>query len=131
MDRDEKARVTRIESGSPAATRRDEGLSWMLGAFGLLVVGLAGGTIFYTWSKDFAWPFPAACFIGYILAFRRGMMLWNPEIDRTWRHYLWIKPVDGGVESRRGIDRGQEPFGSREDVRIVSNSPRPAMRVVR
>ena len=57
------------------------------------------------------WPFPTVGFVGYILAFRRGMLQWNPNIDRTWRQYLWLgrttasedsPPANGGVDPAKG-----------------------------
>ena len=80
------ARADRISS-SPAKDRRD--ILWFLVAFGFLAAGLAGGTIMFAWRPEWMWPFPAAGFIGYVLAFRHGLLLWNPNIDRTWREYFW------------------------------------------
>ena len=64
--------------------------SWIIASFGFLVAGLVGGTIMFVWEPDWVWPVPAAGFVGYLLAFRRGMLLWSPNIDMTWREYLWL-----------------------------------------
>ena len=84
----------RSKRESATAPRGQNGrvLAWILASFGFLVVGLAGGTALYAWRADLGWTVPLACFAAYLLAFRRGMVLWNPEIDRTWRDSLRVRP---------------------------------------
>lgn len=61
---------------------------WILVAAGSLILGLIGGTVVFAWKREWAWVFPAAAFAAYLLAFRHGMFLWNPAVDRTWRRSL-------------------------------------------
>jgi hypothetical protein len=67
-------------------------VAWLLAAFGFLAAGVAGGAALSTWTTSIGWTVPLAGFAAYLMAFRRGMILWNPEIDRTWRQYLRVKP---------------------------------------
>lgn len=75
-------------------TNRRRAIVWVLVALGSLIVGLIGGTVGFAWKRELAWVFPAATFAAYLLSFRRGLLLWNPALDRTWRRYLWL---DGEV----------------------------------
>jgi hypothetical protein len=124
----DRNRIGRIE-GEPASARQLNGgrpLAWILAAFGLLLAGVAGGTALYAWRSDIGWTVPIAGFAAYLFAFRRGMILWNPEIDRTWRQYLWVKP---GVNPRKDAP---DPDAT---IRLLppdpQQPPRSALKVVR
>ena len=80
--------------------------AWILAAFGLLVAGLVSGTLLYSWRRDLGWIPLLISFAGYIAAFRRAMLFWDCDIDRSWRTYLWI---DGGKSPRRGADPAVGP----------------------
>jgi MFS family permease len=131
---------TDAESGAtcanhePAGTaNRRRGVFWILVAFGLLAAGLVGGTLMFLWRPDWVWPFPVAGFVGYVLAFRSGMLLWNPNIDRTWRRYFWLdrdtafedsQPVNGRSDSSEGaanlrLIRPEPPHPSQHELRVV------------
>src|ERR1700752_3821043 len=86
----DKAQTAGGDRGSSSWRKARRDTAWFLLAFVFLAAGLVGGTILYGWRPDWAWPFPVAGFVGYVLAFRRGLLLWNPNIDRTWRQYLWL-----------------------------------------
>ena len=115
-----------------ASPRR--GVSWILAAIGLLVAGLVGGTLMFAWRPDWMWPFPLAGFIGYVLAFRRGMIRWNPNIDRTWRRYFWLDR-DTDSEENQPANGRLDPSEGAKSFRIVRPEPhrpdRPELRVVR
>ena len=70
---------------SPGSNGGAAPFRWILAAFGLLFAGLAGGIALKASSSDIGWTLPLAGFGGYLLAFRRGMILWNPKIDGSWR----------------------------------------------
>jgi MFS family permease len=117
----------------PGVANPRRAVYWILTAFGFLVAGLAGGTVLFAWRPDWVWPFPVAGFIGYVLAFRRGMLLWNPNVDRTWRQYLWLDSdsasreepaADGTDDSPRGannlcIVRPGPVHPSQHELRVV------------
>jgi hypothetical protein len=108
-------------------------LGWFLASFGLLLAGLAGGAILHALRWDFAWTVPIVCFVGYLLAFRRGMLMWNPRIDRTWRARLRVKspvargdagPVSGASEATPDLDATvpllrRDVLDSRASLRVV------------
>jgi hypothetical protein len=133
--RDDESDITRAKEEPGGAGNRRRGVSWILASFGFLVVGLAGGTIMLAWMPDWVWPFPLTGFIGYILAFRRGMLLWNPNIDRSWRRYLWLDRDTAAEEGRPENGRGNDPSGEAGDLQVVrpepSRPPRHELRVVR
>jgi len=108
------------EPGAVANPRR--GVPWILGAFGSLVAGLVGGTIMFAWRLDWVWPFPLAGFIGYVFAFRRGMLLWNPSIDRTWREYLWLDS-DTASEDGQPANGTEDPSAQAKSLRVVRPDP--------
>jgi len=64
----------------------NHGVAWFLAAFGLLLAGVVFGAALSTAKSDFHWFPPVAGFVGYLLAFRRGMVMSNPRIDESWRH---------------------------------------------
>ena len=76
----------------------------------------------FAWKPGWVWPFPVAGFVGYILAFRHGMLLWNSNIDRIWRH-----------DSRFGGRDGLPPVAG--NIRVLHpappHGPRPDRRAVR
>jgi hypothetical protein len=112
-----------------AKDRRD--ILWFLVAFGFLAVGLVGGTIMFAWRPAWVWPFPVAGFIGYVFAFRRGMLLWNPNIDMTWREYLWLER-ETVSEDGRPADGRDDPSRVAENFRVLRPAPsRPDLRAVR
>jgi hypothetical protein len=80
--------IERVE-GEPGTARQTDarhGSTWLLAAFGFLAAGMAGGAALSAWKPDIGWTAPLAGFAAYLVAFRRGMILWNPKLDRTWRH---------------------------------------------
>jgi MFS family permease len=91
---------------------------WFLVGFGFLAAGLVGGTIMFAWRPAWVWPFPVAGFVGYVLAFRRGLLLWNPNIDRTWREYVCL---DRSVASQEvpAANEEEESSGRRENLRVA------------
>ena len=80
--------IERVEGGAGTGRPADarHAAAWLLAAFGFLAAGLAGGAALAAWRPDIGWTAPLAGFAAYLLAFRRGMILWNPKLDRTWRH---------------------------------------------
>ena len=92
MNRQGWRQRSKRESATASRGKNGAALAWILASFGFLVVGVAGGTALYAWRADLGWTVPLACFAAYLLAFRRGILLWNPEIDRTRRDYLWVRP---------------------------------------
>jgi hypothetical protein len=129
-DRDKK--IARGDSGSGRAAGSRRGAAWILVAFGLLAVGLVGGTILFAWKSRWGWIFPAASFVGYVLAFRRGLLLWNPAIDRTWRRYLWLEGDITGEDAE--ILSSLEENPERSLSIVPPETPRPPrheLRVVR
>ena len=121
--------LTKDNREKPVTNRR-RAIVWVLVAFGFLIAGLAGGTILLAWKREWAWVFPVASFIGYLLAFRRGLLLWNPKLDRTWRRYLWLEGemVTGDEEASPapGEDQGEtlgivrpETPPTRHELRLI------------
>lgn len=111
------------------------GLFRILAALGFLGAGLVGGTITLAWRPDWAWPFPVAGFIGYVLVFRRGMLLWNPNIDRTWRQSFWLDR-DTAPENGQPANGMDDPFFGATNLRAVrlieaSHPSRPGQEAVR
>ncbi len=90
----------------------------------------------FVWNPDWVWLVPAAGFIGYLLAFRRGMLLWNPNIDMTWREYLWLeRDSESASEDGRPADGRDDPSRAAENFRVLRPEPprpsRPELRAVR
>lgn len=105
-------------------------LPWILTAFGSLAAGLVGGAILLGWEPEWVWTLPVTGFIGYVLAFRRGMLLWNPSIDGTWRLYFRIERDADDQPPSRGAEASsaeQLPTARRESER----PPRPELKVIR
>src|ERR1700719_2596468 len=117
--RKDKAQTAGADRGSSFRPKDGRETLWFLVAFGFLAAGLLGGTILYAWRPNWAWPLPVAGFVGYVLAFRRGLLLWNPNIDGTWRQYLWVDGPQGEPNS----NAAEEPSGSAKDLRIVDRRP--------
>ena len=126
--------ITRAIHEPAGAANPRRGLSWIIASFGFLVAGLVGGTIVFVWEPDWAWLLPAAGFAGYILAFRRGMLLWSPNIDMTWRQYLWLER-DTVSEDGLPADGSDDPSGVPKNSRVVRHElpgrSRPELRAVR
>lgn len=126
--------ITRAVHERAAAANPRRGGSWILAAFLSLVAGLVGGTIMLAGRPDWAWPVPAAGFIGYVFAFRRGMLLWNPNSDRTWREYLWLDR-DHASEAGQPANGGDDPSGQAKSLRVArpdpTRAPRHELRTVR
>lgn len=129
-DRNPVTRTARSEATGARRDRSRAGAAWTAVAFGFLVVGLVAGTIVFAWKREWAWLIPVASFVGYLLAFRRGMILWNPAVDRTWRQYLWLEremPADDDPISRGAEDpdktleivRPEAPRPQRHELRVV------------
>jgi hypothetical protein len=97
-------------------TNRRRAIVWILVAVGSLAVGLIGGTVVFAWKREWTWVFPAAAFAAYLLAFRRGMLLWNTVVDRTWQRYLWLEP---------------EMVGQDEEFSRVAEDPERTLKIVR
>lgn len=134
VHRDDESEITQGQPKGAGAGKPRRGIIWILAAFGVLIAGLAGGTILFAWRSAWAGVVPLAAFLGYILAFRRGLLLWNPNIDRTWRVYLWL---DRNTASQEGpaTNGADDSSGGANNLRIVRpGSPHPArheLRVVR
>jgi len=76
--------MTRTPQTSTRSSRYVSASAWILVAVGLLIAGVLGGMIVA--GRSWAWVFPLAGFSGYVLAFRRGLLVWNPEgLDSIWR----------------------------------------------
>ncbi len=131
---DDESPVAMDDPEAPAANPR-KAIVWILVAFGFLIAGLVGGTILYAWREDLAWTVPLACFVGYVLAFRRGMRLWDPETDRTWRQYLGLDGRTAGEKGGTFRGPNDDPSRSPKNLLIVRpETPRPPrheLRVVR
>jgi hypothetical protein len=128
-DRDKK--ITRGDSGGGHAAGSRRGIAWILVAFGFLVVGLVGGTVAFAWKREWAWVFPVVSFLCYVLAFRRGMLLWNPNIDRTWRRYLWLEREMIAEDEETPPIGGEDREKTLKIVRPETPPPRHELRVVR
>jgi hypothetical protein len=87
----DESRLSKGDFQEKSVTNRRMAIVWILVAVGSLIVGLVGGTVVFAWKRDWAWVLPAAALAAYLLAFRRGMLLWNPAVDRSWRRYLWLE----------------------------------------
>lgn len=125
-----------VRRGSPeitAAANPERAAIWVLASFGLLVAGLAGGALALAWRPLWAWPFPAAGFLGYLLAFRRGMLLLDPGIDSSWRHHAWIEhgPGPGHVRTSHGGGVRENPNRSRLFHPAPPYGPRREPRAIR
>ncbi len=133
IHRDDRTEITKSDSGREPEANHRRAIVWIVVAFDLLIVGLVGGTIVHAWRGDWAWVLPLVCFVAYMLAFRHGMLLWNPQVDRTWRQYVWIEPIDGRGDGPT-VNGPEESSGSPENLRIVrpetSHPPRHELRVV-
>jgi hypothetical protein len=134
--REQEIEFTKNDSANVSAAKLQRPVVWIVVAFGFLAAGLAGGTLLYAWKPDLAWTVPVVCFAGYILAFRRGLLLWNPEIDRTWRQYMWIKPAGAGpIDRRMPVGFREGSFDSPKDAGLVGPEvpplPQRQLRVLR
>ena len=110
---------SRSEKGSfheASVTDRQRAVIWILVAFVFLIVGLAGGTAAFAWRREWAWLIPVAGFGGYLLAFSRGMLLWNPAVDRAWRRHLIL---DGGFIAEGEQVSPKTPRPARCELRLV------------
>jgi hypothetical protein len=131
IHRDNGSEIARAIHEPAGAANPRLGLSWILASFGFLVAGLVGGTIMFVWKPDWVFPFPAVGFIGYLLAFRRGMLLWSPNIDMTWWQYLWLER-DTASEDGRPAYGTDDPSGVAEGFRVLRpEPPRPSPRELR
>jgi len=125
---------TMIQNDEGPSQRKARSLGWILASFAFLVAGLVGGTILLEWKPEWVWLFPVAGFIGYVLAFWRGMLLWNPNIDRTWRQYFWLGCNTASKDSQPANGR-VDPSEAAKNLRLVRpeppHPPRHELRVVR
>jgi MFS family permease len=111
---------------------RRRGIVWIFVSFGALVIGLVGGTILFAWKSPWAGVFPLAAFAGYVLAFRRGLQLWSPDLDRSWRNYVCFERGSVEDEEAASSPAGEDP---EKTLRIVPGDtlrpPRPELKVIR
>ncbi len=113
-------------------TNRRKAIVWVLVALGSLIVGLIGGTVGFAGKREWAWVFPAATFAAYLLAFRRGLLLWNPTLDRTWRRYLWLDGEAIGEEEEISCVAGENAAKTRMVPGLeTSRPPRHELKIVR
>jgi len=105
------------------AGRRRRHIVWIAVAFGCLFTGLIGGAVLYAWRPELTWVAPTAGFVAYVLAFRRGMLFWNPHLDATWRHGAGSKPIEK--------PSSEDPEKTLKLVRPQPTSDRSELRVVR
>ncbi len=115
-----------------SATNRRRAVVCILAAFAFLIVGLAGGAALFAFKKEWAWVLPMASFGGYLLAFRRGMLLWNPAVGTTWRRCLWLEreAITGNEDNSHAS--GEDPEKTLNILRSgAPRSPRPGLRLVR
>jgi hypothetical protein len=71
-----------IRKGEVGRERKQaSGIAWIAVSLGFLVAGVLAGASMA--GSAGVWALPVAGFVGYILAFRRGMLSWNA--DRVWR----------------------------------------------
>lgn len=105
---------------------------WILVAFAFLILGLAGGAVLSAFRKESAWLIPAAGFVGYLLAFRRGMLLRNPAVDRSWRRYVGLEPEVLIEDERNAYVSGEYPENTLKILRPgAPRTQRHEMRLVR
>jgi len=103
----------------------NRGTAWFLAAFGLLLAGVILGAALPTAKSNIHWLPSVAGFIGYLLAFRRGMVLRNPRIDESWRHSprrgaapaTPPNPLDPEATVR--LLRPDAPLASRSPLKVV------------
>jgi hypothetical protein len=90
------------------------GMTWIAVSLVFLAAGVLAGAVLN--GRVGAWVPPVAGFVGYILAFRRGMVSWNA--DRIWR-----EPTSA--------DEEPEDEAPEQRIHATSSLSRPSMRVVR
>lgn len=95
--------------------KRAKSVAWIIAAIGFLVAGVLTGAVLGQRAGD--WALPVAGFVGYVLAFRRGMLA--RDADKIWRD-------QGDEEDREAEDlteaakmAPEEPSRSRQAMRIV------------
>lgn len=73
-------------------------VAWILISFALLAAGVIAGAVA---GKGLQWILPVAGFVGYVLAMRHGLCLWNPDgLDVVWRS----TPATGPRRSARSTN---------------------------
>jgi hypothetical protein len=90
------------------------GIAWIAVSLSFLAAGVLAGASMN--GSAGAWVPPVAGFVGYILAFRRGMFSWNAD-------HIWREPANPYEEP--------EDEASEQRIRAASSLSRPFMRVVR
>jgi len=94
--------------------KQASGITWTAVSLGFLAAGVLAGASMN--GSAGAWVPPVAGFVGYILAFRRGMLSW--KVDRVWHEPASVREE-------------QEDEGPEQSLRAKSRLRRPSMRVVR
>ncbi len=128
-DKDPVTRTARSEARGARGSRSRTAAAWIVVAFGFLALGLVGGTVVFAWRREWGWLIPVASFVGYLFAFRRGMIQWNPAVDRTWRQYLWL---ESEMTAEDAVPRGvEDPERTLQIVRPETPRAPHEMRLVR
>jgi hypothetical protein len=84
--------TTRSSSGGARAYF--PAVAWIGASFVMLAAGLIAGALV---GGHVRWILPTAGFVGYLLAMRQGLKLWNPEgLDRIWRRSKALSSGKGG-----------------------------------
>jgi MFS family permease len=111
---------------------RRRGIAWIFVSFGALVIGLVGGTILFAWKSPWAGVFPLAAFAGYVLAFRRGLQLWSPDLDQSWRNYVWLERGSEEDEEASSSSAAEVPVKTRRiGPADTASPPRRELKVIR
>jgi hypothetical protein len=98
------------------STRRSRytvAILWIVAAFGLLAVGVIAEAMIA--STSWGWTFPTAGFVGYVFAFRRGLLVWSPQgIAAPWQRAL-----EGGWGVGPMTRSTKKPQDERPEARLV------------
>ena len=90
-------------------------IAWILIAFGFLAVGLTAGAI--PGPRIWTWIIPSGGFVGYVIAFRQGLLVWSRgEIDRIWRDGFDAPPEPDFFEAATPFRPSQAGEGGRPSV---------------
>jgi hypothetical protein len=103
-----------------SASKHAGAAAWIVIAFGLLVAGLMAGAI--VGIRVGSWIIPFGGFVGYVLAFRQGLLAWSRGgIDGIWRDGFRAPPEPDRFQE----DRFQEEAPSRP--RVADESARSSL----